>query len=92
LVPVAIGVSVSDPTSGAGRFTLQSIAVSDGTAASAVVSGFAVATASTAGSVQAARAASVSSRVYSFTYIAANGAGLTSSCTATITVPHDRSE
>ena len=90
MVPVAVDVSVSDPTSGANGFTLESIAVSDGSPVVGVVSGFSVGEASTSGSVQAARTAS--SRVYSLTYAGRNGAGVTASCTATITVPHDRSE
>jgi len=91
MVPVSIAVSVADPMSAAGGFTLESISVDNRNATPDAVVGFVPGTASTTGQVRAARTGDVT-RVYRFTYTSSNLAGLTASCTASILVARGDSD
>lgn len=89
MVPVTVAVSVSDTVSGPNGFKLLS-ATSNEPPAGNSIQGFVVGTASTSGSLQARRNGSGNGRVYTLTYRGANKAGLTATCQATVTVPHDQ--
>jgi probable HAF family extracellular repeat protein len=88
-VPVTIAVNVADALSGAGAFSLQSYTVGDPDAGPNAVTGFTTGTASTSGFVVALRRGNGDARVYTFTYIGFDVAGLAGSCAATVVVPHD---
>jgi len=83
LVPVFVVVRVKDATSGPAGFVLSAATSSDGNAARDIV-GFRVGTRDVLGLLRAEKPG----RVYSLTYTAQDGAGNTSTCTATVTVTH----
>lgn len=89
MVPVSIAVAVDDALSGGREFSLQFISIDDPTAGPEAVTGFAIGASSTSGFVQALRPGTDTGRVYAFTYTGIDAAGLTGSCTALVTVPHD---
>lgn len=88
MVPASIAVDASDADSGLDGYTLVSATSSDG--GSADIEGFTVGTASTNGTVRAARSGAGTGRIYSFIYRATDKAGNSATCTATITIPHDQ--
>src|SRR5918995_1136591 len=88
LVPVAVRVTVTDATSGAGAFRLVAAGASDGDSEDIVA--FEVGTADVAGALRAERAGSESERVYSLAYTAHDLAGNAAGCVATVVVPHDQ--
>jgi len=55
------------------------------------IQGFDVGTSDIAGSLRAERAGTGPGRVYTLTYLGRDQAGDESTCTTTVTVPHDRS-
>jgi hypothetical protein len=88
-VPVQVSVSVADPNgSGPNGYRLVSITSNEGDVATEQ-QGFVVGTASTSGSLQAARDDNGPGRVYTLTYQGSDAAGNTATCTTTIRVPHD---
>ncbi len=90
LVPVTVTVGVNDSESGSGGFTLTSVTTSEPPAGNSI-QGFTAGTASTSGSLQAARNPAGPGRVYTLTYTGTNKAGLTANCIETVIVPRDQS-
>jgi len=84
LVPVAISFSF---TSGM-TITLRSATSNE--PGSADIDGFVAGTFDVTGSVRASRSGSGTGRVYTFTYDLRDAYGRTSSCSATVAVPHDQ--
>jgi hypothetical protein len=88
-VPVTLSAQIDDSGSGPAGYELVSVTTSEGHASSEA-RGFTLGTPDTAGELRAARFGSGSGRVYTLTYRAADGAGNTATCSATVTVPHDQ--
>jgi hypothetical protein len=89
LAPVTTTVIVSDPLSGAAGFVLTRITMSEGNPLTDVV-GWTVGTSSTSGMLRAERLGTApEGRVYTLTYLGTDAAGNTTTCSATVTVPHD---
>ena len=100
LVPITVAVDVDDASSGSAGFTLMAVTSSepddalgdgDGTT-TGDIQGFDVGSADPAGSLRAERAGTGPGRIYTLTYVARDGAANESTCTATITVPHQNSD
>jgi hypothetical protein len=89
LVPVTVGVTVTDGTSGADGFLLTGAATSLGDLAQDVVD-FDVGTPDVAGLLRAKRPGTGSERIYSLAYTARDLAGNTTRCVGTVAVPHDQ--
>jgi Galactose oxidase, central domain len=89
LVPVKVNVEVTDDLSGAAGFSLVAAIASEGDATLDIV-GFAVGTADTAGQLRASGNGGGNGRIYELIYEGRDVAGNTATCTATVTVPHDR--
>jgi hypothetical protein len=89
LVPVTVGVTVTDETSGPDGFLLTGAATSLGDLAQDVVD-FDVDTPDVAGLLRAKRPGTASERIYSLTYSAEDLAGNTTGCVGTVAVPHDQ--
>jgi hypothetical protein len=89
LVPVSVGVNVTDETSGPDGFLLTSAATSLGELAQDVVD-FDVGTPDVVGLLRAKRPGTASERIYSLGYTARDFAGNTTGCVATVAVPHDQ--
>src|SRR5579872_488129 len=89
LVPVTVTVSVTDTIVGPAGFTLIS-ATSNEPPVGNSIQGFTIGQPSTSGLLQASRNGSGNGRVYTLTYQGSNKAGLTATCAATVTVPHDQ--
>jgi hypothetical protein len=92
LVPVNASVTVSDALSGPAGFTLVSVASNEPDSGQGDIQGFAAGTASTNGQLRAQRLGSGNGRVYIFTYSGSDRAGNTTSCTTTVSVPHDQGQ
>ncbi len=96
LVSVTVSVTVSDVLSGPAGFTLVSVTsdASDGGrghhARHLDIQGFAVGTPDTSGLLRAERSEHGATRVYTLTYRGLDRAGNVGTCSATVTVPHDR--
>lgn len=91
MVSVSASVTVADGGSGAKGFVLSSITSNEGSVADEV-QGFSTGQASTSGQVLADRSGSGTGRVYTFAYTAMDKAGNTSTCSGTVTVPHDQGQ
>ena len=89
LVPVSVGVNVTDESSGPDGFLLTSAATSLGELAQDVVD-FDVGTPDVVGLLRAKRPGTASERIYSLGYTARDFAGNTTGCVATVAVPHDQ--
>lgn len=96
MVDVNASVSVSDATSGAAGFTLAAAlsnepdnGLGDGDTPNDI-QGFVLGTADTAGQVRAERSGRGNGRVYTLSYTGMDQAGNSASCSATVSVPHDR--
>lgn len=89
LVPVTVGVNVTDETSGPDGFLLTRAATSLGDLAHDVVD-FDVGAPDVAGLLRAKRPGTASERNYSLGYVSRDFAGNTSGCVATVAVPHDQ--
>jgi hypothetical protein len=93
-------VVVDDAASGAADFTLTAVSSSepddargDGDGKTTHdIQGFDVGSADTAGSLRAEREGTGPGRTYTLTYVARDGALNESTCTVTVTVPHQNSE
>jgi hypothetical protein len=92
LVPVNASVTVSDALSGPAGFTLVSVTSNEPDSGLGDIQGFAAGTASTSGQLRAQRLGSGNGRVYTFTYSGSDRAGNTTSCTTTVSVPHDQGQ
>jgi hypothetical protein len=90
LVPVSISVNVSDPLSGPAGFTLLSAVSNEPDSGNGDIQALIGGASATSGYVRAERLGSGSGRVYSFTYKGLDRAGNSSSCTTSVTVPHDQ--
>lgn len=96
MVNVAASVSVSDATSGDAGFSLAAALSNepdngkgDGNTTNDI-QGFTLGSADTAGQLRAERSGKGSGRVYTLSYTGSDEAGNTASCSATVSVPHDR--
>ena len=89
LVPVTATVTVTDAISGPAGFTLIS-ATSNEPPVGDSIQGFVIGTPSIHGSMKAERNGSGNGRVYTLTYQGMNNAGLSATCSVTVTVPHDQ--
>lgn len=96
LVNVNTTVSVTDTVSGSGGFVLTAATsdepdngLGDGDTANDL-QGWSIGSADTAGQVRAERSGTGAGRVYTLSYSGTNGAGLASSCRATVSVPHSK--
>ena len=76
--------------SGPAEFTLVSVINSEGGADD--MADFATGTADVTGQLRAERSGTGPGRVYTLTYRSADAAGNTSTCEATVTVPHDQKD
>jgi hypothetical protein len=83
LVPVTVGLSVADATSGSAGFVLAGAPDAD-------QAGFVTGTPDVDGSLRARRAGNGGDRIYTLTYIGRDVAGNTTECDATVVVPHDQ--
>jgi hypothetical protein len=97
MVPVSSSVTVGDALSGSAGFTVQSVTsdepdngLGDGDRPGDI-QGFAAGTTATSGSLRAERSGRGDGRAYRLTWIGADQAGNTSTCTATVRVPHSLS-
>jgi hypothetical protein len=90
LVPVNVSVNVTDSLSGPAGFNLVSVTSNEPDSGLGEIQGFVVGTPSTSGQLQAQRLGSGSGRIYTFTYSGADRAGNLTSCTTTVSVPHDQ--
>lgn len=96
MVGVTATVTVSDSQSGPAGFTLDSVTSSEADEGLGDgdrpddVQGFVVGTADTDGDLRAERSGSGDGRTYTLTYVGADNAGNTASCSAEVIVPHDR--
>lgn len=86
---VTVDVTVADEGSGPAGFTLEHVEV-DEIAGGGDVVGFEPGTDAVTGQLRATRDGGGSGRTYALTYVGADQAGDSTSCTATVTVPHDR--
>jgi hypothetical protein len=92
LVPVALNVTAVSAAFGPVPVVLHSVTTSEGDAAADIV-GFVVGQPSASGYLRATRTGyAKAGGIYAFVYRAADPAGLAATCTATVTVPHDRSK
>ena len=90
MLPVRLNVTAVSALFGQTPFSLKSVATSEGNAATDI-HGFVVGQPSTAGSLLASRLGNEKTgRVYTFVYQSTDESGLTGTCTATVTVPHDQ--
>jgi hypothetical protein len=96
LVSVTAIVTVADAQSGPAGFTLTSVTSSepdngrgDGDVPNDI-QGFAIGAASISGRLRAERSGAGRGRVYTLTYTGRDQAGNSATCTATVTVPHNR--
>ena len=90
MVPVRLNVTAVSALFGQTPFSLKSVTTSEGNAANDI-HGFVVGQPSTAGSLLASRLGNAKTgRVYTFVYQSTDESGLTGTCTATVTVPHDQ--
>ncbi len=89
MVPVNLHVTADSAVFGPTPFTLKSVTTSEGTAATDI-SGFVIGQPDTAGSLRASRLGTdKAGRVYTFVYQSSDPLGLTGTCAAKVTVPHD---
>jgi hypothetical protein len=89
LVGVTTHVTVEDAGSGPAGFTLLSVTSNEGSIGSESKD-WALGSPDTSGSLQAARNGSGTGRVYTLTYQGVDQAGNTTTCSTTVTVPHDQ--
>lgn len=90
MVPVSLNVTAVSALFGQTPFSLKSVTTSEGNAATDI-HGFVVGQPSTAGSLLASRLGNEKTgRVYTFVYQSTDESGLTGTCTAKVTVPHDQ--
>jgi len=90
LVPITVGVSVTDPDdSNLTSFVLQSLTTNEGKLADES-QGWKVETPSTNGFLRAERDGNGTGRIYTLTYQGKDSDGNTTTCTGTVTVPHDK--
>ncbi len=89
LVPIQTSITVNDQLSGADGFVLESFATSDGETASDMVD-WNLGTSDTSGLLRAIRLGFTGGRSYSLFYSSTDNAGNQSTCSVTITVPHDQ--
>jgi hypothetical protein len=97
LVPISVDVQV-DGAASAGGFTLASVTSNEPDDApgggdgntTGDIQAFDLGTTDTAGFLRAEREGSGSGRVYTLTYVGHDRAGNERTCTATVSVPHDR--
>jgi hypothetical protein len=92
LVPINVSVNVTDSLSGSAGFTLVSVTSNEPDSGQGDIQGFVTGTASTSGQLRAQRLGSGTGRVYTFRYTGADRAGNTTSCSTTVTVPHDQGQ
>jgi hypothetical protein len=100
LVPITVAVDVDDASSGSTNLTLAAVTSSEPDDASGDgdgnttgdIQGFDVGSGDPAGSVRAERSGTGPGRTYTLTYVARDGAANESTCTATVTVPHQNNE
>jgi hypothetical protein len=90
LVPINVSVIVTDSLSGAAGFTLVSVTSSEPDSGQGDIQRFTLGTASTTGQLRAQRLGSGTGRVYTLNYAGTDKAGNSSTCSATVTVPHDQ--
>jgi hypothetical protein len=81
-------VQVADIGSGPAGYQLVSVTTSEGQT-STETQGFTLGTPDTAGDLRASRYGNGPGRIYTLTYRAADLAGNTATCSATVTVPHE---
>jgi len=89
IVPVTVEVVAGDVGSGVSGFRLETVTANEPIIPADVV-GFTAGTPDVSGAVRASRAGTGVGRHYLFRYVAWDAAGNLGSCTATVTVPHDR--
>lgn len=92
--PVAVTVAVAPADTGGSGLATQAFTLLSVTSNEAITPadypGFTPGTPDTTGQLVAVRAGNGPGRVYTLTYQVADGAGNRGTCTATVTVPHDR--
>lgn len=92
MVPVALNVTAVSAAFGPTPFSLKSVTTSAGNAATDVA-GFVIGQPSVTGFLRASRPGNAKAgESYTFVYQSVDPVGLTGTCTATVTVPHDQRE
>lgn len=90
MVPVALNVTAVSAAFGPTPFSLKSVTTSAGNAATDVA-GFVIGQPSLAGFLRASRPGNAKAgETYTFVYQSVDPVGLTGTCAATVTVPHDQ--
>jgi len=92
LVPVNVSVTVSDALSGPAGFKLVSATSNEPDSGQGDIQGFAPGTASTTGQLRAQRLGAGNGRIYTLNYTGTDTTGNSSTCAATVTVPHDQGQ
>jgi hypothetical protein len=92
LVAVNASLTVSDSLSGPAGFKLVSATSNEPDSGQGDIQGFTPGTASTSGQLRAQRLGSGNGRVYTLMYSGTDKAGNSSTCAATVTVPHDQGQ